>query len=130
MDTASRRNWISRSLIILLISAAILPLTSCSKKSSAAIVGKWRIRSTGETVEFRKDGTVNTFQTISAGPPGGIRTVTNMTTGKYIFTDAGHMNVQINTGNTNQPAISMTCEVHVDGDTMKLDATMSGEHKL
>ena len=38
MDTASRRNWISRSLIILLISAAILPLTSCSKKSSAAIV--------------------------------------------------------------------------------------------
>jgi hypothetical protein len=109
---------------------ATLLLTSCSKKASTAIIGKWRVQSTRETVEFRKDGTLTSSQETIAGPPGGnAQTITNETTGKYTFTDSGHMNVQINTSNTNQPTISATCEVRVDGDKMRITMTIPGERQ-
>ena len=69
---------------------AVLSLSSCSKKASDAIIGKWRAQSTKETVEFRKDGTL-------------INPQNEKQNGKFTFTDGSHMNLQINTGKTNQP---------------------------
>lgn len=123
-----KRNLFPSLLIVALLSCcAVLVLSSCSKKASAAIIGKWRDQSTKETVEFRKDGTLITAQEITAGPPGNTQTVKNETTGTYTFTDSSHMDMQINTGNTNQPAISVSCEVHIDGDKMNIVATVSGD---
>ena len=116
-------------VVALLSCCAVLALSSCSKKASTAIIGKWRDQSTKETVEFRKDGTLITAQEITAGPPGNTQTVNNETTGTYTFTDSSHMNLQINTDNTNQPTISVSCEVRIDGDKMSIVATVSGDRQ-
>ncbi len=116
-------NWLIVALLILCVT---LPLTSCSKKASTAIIGKWQVQSSQETVEFRKDGTLITTRDTTAGPPGNTRAVTQETTGKYTFTDANHMNVEINTGDTNQPAISASCDVRIDGNKMRITTTLSG----
>ena len=116
---------VSVSITLLFGCCAILTLSSCSKKASTAIIGKWRDQSTKETVEFRKDGTISSSQEITAGPPGNTQTVTNETSGTYTFTDASHMSVQINTGNTNQPTVSASCEVRIDGDKMSITTTVS-----
>ena len=93
---------------------AVLTLSSCSKKPGAAIIGKWRVQGSKETVEFRKDGTMINPQNQNQN-------------GKYIFTDGSHMNLQINTGNTNQPEMSVSCEVQIHGDKMDLTMTMPGQ---
>ena len=123
-----KRRLFPALLIVALSSCcATLILSSCSKGSSAAIIGKWQVQGSKERVEFRKDGTVITSQDITAGPPGNTRSIEQETTGKYTFTDGSHMNLQINTGDTNQPAISVSCEVHIHGDKMDVAATMPGE---
>ena len=119
----------SRLFVALLGCSATLILSSCSEKASTAIIGKWRAQATKEIVEFRKDGTVISTQEITAGPPGNTQTVTNKTSGTYAFTDAKHMSMQINTDNTNQPAISVSCEVRIDGDKMSVVATVSGDRQ-
>ena len=117
MGTSSlRRNLFPSFLIVALLSCCATPiLSSCSKSPSAAIIGKWQVQGSKEAIEFRKDGTV-----ITSGPTGDTQ---DETTGKYTFTDGNHMNLQINTGDTNEPAISVSCEVHIHGD--KMDATMT-----
>ena len=134
MRTSSlKRNLFPSLLIVALLSCcAVLLLSSCSKKASAAIIGKWQVQESKERVEFRKDGTVITSQDITAGPPGNTRSIEQETTGKYTFTDGSHMNLQINTGNTNMPAISFSCEVHINGDKMDMTMTAPGgrqQHK-
>jgi hypothetical protein len=119
-------NWLIAALFVL---CAAPLLISCSKKASTAIIGKWRVQSTRETVEFRKDGTLTSSQEVIAGPPGNAQTITNETTGRYTFTDSSHMNLQISPGNTNQPAISIRCEVRIDGDKMSVVATVSGDRQ-
>ena len=116
MRTASLKRDLFPSLLIaaLLSCCAVLLLSSCSKKESAAIIGKWRVQSTKETVEFRQDGTFITLQDQKQN-------------GKYTFTDGSHMNLQINTGNTNMPEISASCEVHIQGDKMDMTVTVSGQ---
>ncbi len=93
---------------------AALILSSCSKKTSDAIIGKWRVQSTKETVEFRQDGTFITLQDQKQN-------------GKYTFTDGSHMNLKINTGNTNMPEVSASCEVLINGDKMDMTLTVSGQ---
>jgi len=124
----SRQKFFSRlSLFTALVfcGCTVLTLSSCSKKPSAAIIGKWRVQGSNETVEFRKDGTVITAHKVNAGPPGNPHPLTEETTGKYAFTDANHMSVQINQGNTNQPPISATCVVHIHGDKMDMTVTVN-----
>src|ERR1035441_8726432 len=96
-----RRQFPSKFIVALLVCCGALVLSSCSKKASTAIIGKWRAEATKETVEFRKDGTVITSHDV--GQPGIMRSLTEGTTGKYTFTDGTHMNVQISTGGTNNP---------------------------
>ncbi len=125
-----KRNRFPSLLVVALFSCcAALVLSSCSKKASAAIIGKWQVQGSKERVEFRKDGTVITSQDITAGPPGNTHTLEQETTGTYTFTDGSHMNLQINAGDTNQPAIYVSCEVHIHGDKMDVAATMSGERQ-
>jgi hypothetical protein len=94
--------------------SAVLILSSCSKKASTAIIGKWQVQGSKETVEFRKDGTVLNPQNQNQS-------------GKYTFTDGSHMNLQINTGNTNLPEMSARCEVHINGDKMDMTMTVPGQ---
>ena len=130
-NPSCRRNRVFRLLIVVFVSCcAALVLSSCSKKTSDAIIGKWRAQATKEIVEFRKDGTVITTQDITAGPPGNTRTLQEETTGKYIFTDGSHMNLQINEGGTNQPPISVSCEVQINGDKMNMAVSLPGEKEL
>jgi hypothetical protein len=124
-----RCRFANRLVVALFIFCAALPLTSCSKKASTAIIGKWRAQDTKETVEFRKDGTVVTARDTTAGPLGDTRTLTHETTGKYTFTDANHMDVQINTGDTNQPVVSINCEVRINGDKMTIAMTDPGNRQ-
>ena len=118
MNHSSQKKFSRASVFIaaLLGCCAVLILSSCSKKASAAIIGKWRVQSTKETVEFRKDGTFITLQDQKQN-------------GKYTFTDGSHMNLQINTGNTNMPEISASCEVHINGDKMDMTLTVSGQRQ-
>ena len=121
-----RRNLFPSFPIVALLSCcATLILSSCSKKASVAIIGKWQVQGQKETIEFRKDGTV-----ITSGPTGNTQ---DETTGKYTFTDGSHMNLQINTGDTNEPTISVSCDVHIHGDKMDATMTMPGDsqqHKV
>ena len=127
-NPSCRRNRVFRLLIVAFVSCcAALVLSSCSKKTSDAIIGKWRAQATKEIVEFRKDGTVITTQDVTAGPPGNTRTLQEETTGKYIFTDGSHMNLQINEGGTNQPPFSVSCEVQINGDKMNMAVSIPGE---
>jgi hypothetical protein len=98
-------------VVALLSSCAVLLLPSCSKKASAAIIGKWQVQGTKEISEFRKDGTV-------------INPQNEKQNGKYTFTDGSHMDLQINTGDTNQPTASASCKVQIHGD--KMDWTITG----
>ena len=103
-------------IVALLSCCATLALTSCSKKASSAIIGKWRVQATKEIVEFRQDGTFTNPQDQKQN-------------GKYTFTDGSHMNMQINTGNTNMPEMSASCEVHIQGDKMDMIVTVSGHRQ-
>ena len=123
-----KRDLFPSLLIVALLSCCVtVALSSCSKKASTAIIGKWQVQGSKERVEFRKDGTLITSQDITAGPPGSTRSIEQETTGKYTFTDGSHMNLQINTGNTNMPAISVSCEVHTHGDKMDTIVTIPGQ---
>ena len=103
-----------RCIALLLGCCAVLILSSCSEKTSDAIIGKWRVQSTKEIVEFRKDGTV-------------INPQDQKQNGKYTFTDGSHMNLQMNTGNTNMPEMSASCEVQIHGDKMDMTITVPGK---
>src|ERR1039458_6724936 len=109
--------------IVLIAAILVFILLSCSQKASNAIVGKWQVQGQKDTLEFRKDRTVVNSHDVTAGPPGGTRTFTEQSqVGTYAFTDGSHMNLQRKTGDTNQPTVSIRCEVHIHGDRM--DMTM------
>jgi len=118
MNTTSRKHNRSFSLLIVAFLGcfAVLAFSSCSKKASAAIIGNWQVQGSKERVEFRKDGTVITSIGTTSEPPG-----------KYVFTDASHMSLQIISGNTNEPGISVRCEVHIHGDQMDITMTAPGQ---
>ena len=122
-----RNRFPSLLIVALFCCCAALVLSSCSKKASTAIIGKWQVQGSKERVEFRKDGTVITTEDITAGPPGNTHTLEQETTGTYTFTDGSHINLQINTGDTNQPAISVSCEIQIHGDKMDVAVTAPGE---
>jgi hypothetical protein len=114
-----KRNLLSSLLMVALSSCcAALVLSSCSKGTSAAIIGKWQVQGSKETVEFRKDGTVITY-----APSGEVQVEDS---GKYTFMDGSHMNLQTNGGDTNQPPTSISCEVHINGDKMDVTVTVPG----
>ena len=105
---------ISLFVAVLFGCCAVLPLSSCSKKTSVAIIGKWQAQGSKETVEFRKDGTL-------------INPQNEKQNGKYTFLDGSRMNMQISTGNTNMPEMSASCEVHIHGDKMDMTVTIPGQ---
>ena len=116
MNASSRKHSRFSSLLIvtLLGCCAVLTLSSCSKKASVAIIGKWHVRGTGETVEFRKDGTFT-------NPGGG----GNADNGTYTFTDDSHMKMEIS--DTNAPPV-LNCAVKIHGDAMDMTMTFPGEN--
>jgi uncharacterized Rossmann fold enzyme len=133
VNTLSRkRNQFSFLLIFALLGCcAVLTFSSCSKKASVAIIGKWQVQGEKDRIEFRKDGTVLNSHDITAGPPGDTRTFTEeKVIGKYTFTDGNHMNFQMNTGNTNNPPISIICVVHIHGDKMDMTMAVPQQHKV
>ena len=116
MKAASLKSGLFSSLLViaLLCCCAALILSSCSKKTSTAIIGKWQVQGSKEPVEFLKDGTF-------------INPQNEKQNGKYTFTDGSHMNLQMNTGNTNMPEMSASCEVHINGDKMDMTVTIPGQ---
>jgi hypothetical protein len=115
--TSPKSGLFTSWLAIALLSCCVtLILSSCSKKANDAIIGKWRAQATKEIVEFRQDGTF-------------INPQDQKQNGKYTFTDGSHMNLQIDTGNTNMPEMSASCEVHVHGDKMDMTVTVSGQRQ-
>src|SRR4051812_26474169 len=66
----------------------LLPaLFSCSKKPAGAIVGKWHEAGQEDVIEFQKDGAAIEYHLTHAGPPENPVVFTNLTSGKYRFTD-------------------------------------------
>jgi hypothetical protein len=120
VNTSSRkhRGFSSLLIVALLGCCAVLTLSSCSKKASVAIIGKWRVQGQREILQFRKD---STFTSSGAG---------DTENGTYTFTDDSHMKVEINVGNsgTNAPIV-VNCTVHIHGDAMDVAATMPGQSK-
>ncbi|HEY5232741.1 MAG TPA: hypothetical protein VIK35_04325 [Verrucomicrobiae bacterium] len=113
------RNY-SRSSFLFIVAlmgcCAVLAFSSCSKKASAAIIGTWQAQATKEIIEFLKDGTA-------------INPQNQKQNGKYIFTDGNHMNLEIDTGDTNEPVISFRCEVQIHGDKMDVTMTAPGNNQ-
>ena len=106
----------SPGLIVLLCCAAVI-LSSCSKKPSKALIGNWQVQGQSAQVEFRKDGTL-------ASTERG-----HTQTGTYKFTDDTHLQMEINTGNTNiqgQATITVACELAMHDDAADLTMTMPG----
>jgi hypothetical protein len=101
--------------VALLGCAAILTLSSCSKKTSSAIIGKWRVQGQGETVQetiqFHKDGT---FTSSEDG------------NGTYTFADDNHMKLEIN--DTNAPLV-LNYTVQIHGDAMDVTMDITGANK-
>jgi hypothetical protein len=121
MNTLLRkRNWISSVLIAALLGCcAALTLSSCSKKTSVAIIGKWQGQ---DIIEFRKDGKFINYHDVIAGPSGTTRIIKQETDGKYVFTDANHINLRFNPG-----GISIRCEVHIHGNQMDMTMILPGD---
>src|SRR5664279_721127 len=116
MNTSSqkRSHFFSLHIVALLGCCAVLTMSSCSKKASVAIIGKWQMQGDAtSTVEFKKDGIVIDHE--------GERT----DTGKYTFTDKNHIRVEVNE-NTNAPTI-VNCEVSFHGDMMDVTMTNPGQ---
>ena len=113
MNTSSQKHshFFPQLIVALLGGCAVLTFSSCSKKASVAIIGKWQVQGDKETIEFRKDGTFT-------GSEDG--------NGTYIFTDNSHMECEFS--NTNAPA-NLNCTVHIHGDAMDVAMTIPGQHK-
>ena len=113
MNILSRKRSRSFSLFIvtLLGCSVVLTLSSCSKKTSVAIIGKWRVQGIGETIQFHKDGTFTS-------PEDG--------NGTYTFTDDSHMKVELS-GTNAPPVLIFAVEIH--GDAMDMTTTFPGQNK-
>ena len=121
---------LSLVIIVLLGCCTVWIVSNWAGKTRAAIIGKWQTQgSVNETIEFRKDGTVINSHDITAGPPGNTRTLKEETKGRYTVTGENHVNLQINTGDTNQPELLFNCEVYFHGDTMDMTMTVPGESR-
>jgi hypothetical protein len=108
------------SLVIALLFCATAALSSCSKKPSKALIGKWQVEGQAAQVEFRKDGTLATTE----------RGQTE--TGNYKFTDNTHMQMQLDIGTGNgetNHTITIACEVVMHGDMANITMTMPGDGK-
>jgi hypothetical protein len=96
------RLTISTSLVLV---AAALVLSSCSKKPQEQIIGKWSVQGQPSLIEFRKDGTVMNGDNPKAAPS------------KYKFVDDSHMEMQMAVSSgTNKVLVSMTFTVAIHGD--------------
>ena|ERR1022692_3020819 len=104
---------ISVIIIVMFACCAVFVLTSCSKKPSTAIIGKWLYPGEVGTIEFRKDGTVTLFQ--NTGPLAGH----NME-GTYTFTDENQMTLRMKPVGDNNPRMMQTVNfiVRIHDDSM------------
>ena len=97
---------------------AVLTLSSCSKKASAAIIGKWRVQGESAIIEFRKDGTLTISH--NTGPATG-----QTEDGTYTFTDSSHMKMELKTGDSGKKApqiANWTVQIH--GDAMDMSVVI------
>jgi len=114
-------------LITCLACCAALLLSSCSKKTGDAIIGKWHDDKDNTVSEFKTDGSVTVM-----GSDGSI-----MMSGTYKFTDDTHFTASISMplppeakgkappGTPDKIALTVDCTVKITGDEMDLDSKMS-----
>ena len=101
-------NSLSKYFRCLTLVLVTLILSSCSKKPSKAIIGKWYVEGQSALVEFRKDSTLTSTENGHAVP------------GTYKFTDDTHMQLEIDENGSNK--VNLACEIAVRGD--KADFTL------
>jgi hypothetical protein len=114
------RHFPHSSLVMLCCLCAAVVLSSCSKKPSKAIVGKWHVQGQTAVVEFKKDGTLTNTDHGRTD------------TGTYKFTDGSHMQVEINVpaGNSgSNMTVTVSCAVTVRGELVDLLMTVPSEPK-
>ena len=103
---------ISVLIAVMFACCAVFVLSSCSKKPSNAIIGKWLYPGGSGTIEFRNDGTATITQE-KAQLAGH-----NME-GTYTFTDANHMTMQMTPAdNKTKTPQTINCIVQVHDDSM------------
>jgi len=105
---------------------AALLLSSCTKKTSEAIIGKWQDVKDNSVTEFKSDGTVS-----MTGPGAPAMT------GTYKFTDDTHFSASVSmpmppeakgkvpAGTPDTITMTADCTVKITGDEMDIDAKMS-----
>jgi len=93
-------------------------LSSCSKRNSSLIIGKWQMQGQNTVIEFKSDGTL-----INQDGSG-------MQNGKYTFSDDTHMKVEITPPKGGLPpganmpdSITIDCVVKVNGDKLEMEVT-------
>ena len=123
-NSPSRRLALSPLILALLCCCTAVMFSSCSKKNSSLIVGKWRVQGQNAIVEFKSDGTV--INNDVAGAQNG----------KYTFSDDTHMKVEITRpkrelppGVTMPDSMTADCVVKINGDVLDMEVTpnMSGQ---
>ena len=106
-------------IFALLCCCAALTFSSCSKPGNA-IVGKWKVEGEKATVEFKADGTMINDE------GSGVQN------GKYSFSDATHMKMEIPLskqgdvppGMKLSDAMAINCVVTFKGDDMYMEMSM------
>ena len=90
-------------------------LSSCSKKNSSLIIGKWRVQGQNAIVEFKSDGTV--INDDGSGTQNG----------KYTFSDDTHMKLEITLpkrelppGATMPDSVTADCVVKINGNDLDM----------
>jgi len=118
-NSSNIRLQFSTSILALLCCCAAMMFSSCSKKAGNAIVGKWEVQGQKATVEFKPDGTM-----INSEGDG-------MQNGKYSFSDATHMKMEIALPKGEMPpgmkmpdSVAVDCVVTINGDDMDMQMSM------
>jgi hypothetical protein len=123
-NSSNPRLTFSPLILALLCCSAAMMFSSCSKKASSLIIGKWQVQGQSANVEFKSDGTL-------ISNAGG-----HTETGKYIFSDDTHMKLEVTPpkrelppGVTMPDSMTADCVVKINGDDLDMEVTpnMSGQ---
>jgi hypothetical protein len=118
-NSPNPRLTFSPLILALLCCCSAMMFSSCSKKTSNSIIGKWQVQGQKATVEFKSDGTM--INSAEGHAP----------TGKYTFSDDTHMKIEMAMQKAlppgaNVPAsITVDCVLKINGDDLDIDVTMN-----
>ena len=117
-NSSNRRPTFSPLILTLLCCCTAIIFSSCSKKASNSIVGKWEVPGEKSIIEFKPDGTM----TVNSGGKA--------VAGKYSFSDETHMKMEIAIPKEELPpgmnmpdSMTSDCVVKINGDSLDMDVT-------